>query len=220
MDIHHWNAFWEDGGILVSFANLSHISLPCPTILLLKSSRRWSPTQQFDFSLFALDLKTKQIPSYRTRCTSKMLEDVRNRKMHQQSCRISSKGFENFIDAFRNYKYHLNIYDKKTQPVLYSVISWVKMTEVVSKVLSRQLKKRNKWRWFRSNIQKSLVLCQMGTVFSNSYLVPPDWTSCCLLFVKWQLPMRAQMCFLQLRIRKVELFYTVFSMIHGDIRFR
>lgn len=43
---------------------------------------------------------------------------------------------------------------------------------------------------------KSLVLSgsQVGSVLADSYPFPPDWTSCCLLFATWQLPMRAQVC--------------------------
>lgn len=64
MDVHHWNTFWEDSGMLVNFANLSCILFQHPTVLVLKLSCRWSLTQQFNFSLFILDLKKRQIPSY------------------------------------------------------------------------------------------------------------------------------------------------------------
>lgn len=200
MAIHHWNMLWEDSGMLwtsqtsaiyhYNVPQFLHSNHPADHLLLSSS-----------ICLFTLDLKPKQIPSYGTHWASKVLEDKHNRKMHQQSCRILSKSFGNYIDVSRNYQYHLNTYNKNIQPALYSITSWIKMTELVSNYFHSNLKKKKDEDFEHS---KSLVLSgsQVGGVFSNSYPVPPDWTSCCLLFVKWQLPKRAQMCFLPVKDKK------------------
>lgn len=157
--------------------------------------------------------KNKKIPGCGTHCDSKLLEDVHNRMVHQQSCRFPSQSFESYRGISRN-KYHWNIYDKKysTCSIFYyfmskKILNWYLTT------FTAFFKKNYKW-WFWSSIQNLLFcqavkwnLCLLIPILSHQTEPPAAY---CLQHDSF--PGEPRCVFLLLRIRQVEFFWNMLSL--------